>query len=228
MIDYSKIDTTITIGRFAFHQPVTATTDFIICILCFVYFLQLHKFPTSFSIYKQNWKLFYLFLSMASLTGGCNHGFFTDRFSGGGQAFWLTMQVCNVVSVYCAQRAALARMLAESKHKTMWQWAYVVQLLLSVVAVFVFHNFLVVIVNTAVGLIPIMIQHFNYPKRSNGDELIAWGIVILFITALINGFKLAINEYFTHQDIAHVFIIISLSVMLSGVKKNLNTVENVR
>ena len=49
--------------------------------------------------------------------------------------------------------------------------------------------------------------------------MVGWGIVILFVTAIINGTKVSINEYFTYLDIAHVFIIGSLSVMFIGIKQ---------
>ena len=218
MIDYAKIDTTISIGGFAIHQPVTAFTDIIISVLCFYFFMKLKRIPTDEKSTK-NWKWFYFFLSMASFAGGCSHGLFLIHEGITYDACWRTMQLLNVISVFFAQQATLHSALQNSENKRQWQISYIIQVVLFSTAVFVFHNFLVVIINSIIGLIPIMIIHFKDAKKTKGSEKIAWGIFILFLTAIVNGTKLSFNEYFTYLDIAHVLIIANLSVMYAGIKQ---------
>ena len=76
-----------------------------------------------------------------------------------------------------------------------------------------------VVIDSIIGLIPIMIVHFRDREKSKGSDLIAWGIVVLFFSAIFNGTKISINEYFTYLDMAHVFIIINLWVMFAGIKR---------
>jgi hypothetical protein len=218
MIDYAKIDTTINIGGVAIHQPVTAFTDIIISTLCFCFFLKLKKIG---SVNKSDvsWKWFYLFLSLASLFGGCSHGFFAIHDGVGYKSFWFPMQWFNIFSAFCAQQGTLHSILKDSPNKETWKWANLIQVVLFSIAVLVFSNFLVVVLDSAIALIPVMVIHFKNKSKQKGNEMVGWGIVILFFTAIINGTKVSINEYFTYLDIAHVFIIGSLSVMFIGIKQ---------
>jgi hypothetical protein len=218
MIDAAKIDTTIYIGGFAVHQPVTFFTDVIISVLCFFFFLKLNR------IAKQDqstiyWKRFFFFLCMASFVGGCSHGLFLIHEGFNYKTFWLTMQLLNVISVYWAQQATITSLLIDSPNKKILNIGYAIQLLLFSLSVFIFHNFLVVVIDSALGLIPIMILHFRNVQKNENNKFIAWGIVVLCLTAFINGTKISINEYFTYLDIAHVLIMINLSLMFVGVKR---------
>lgn len=218
MIDYAKIDTTITIGGIAFHQPVTAFTDFLITIICFNFFLRLSRIKNN-NQSTMWWKRFFFCLSIASIFGGCSHAFFEVHSGFGYKLFWFPMQWLNIFSAFSAQQATLFSVLNNSPNKKLWRWSYLIQLILFSASVIVFSNFLVVIIDSAIALIPVMIIHFKNKNNENGNDLIGWGIVILFLTAIINGTKVSINEYFCYLDIAHVFIIGSLWVMFIGVKR---------
>ncbi len=219
MIDYAKIDTTINIGGIAVHQPVTSFTDLIISALCFYFYFRLKQISLS-NQSIDNWKRFYLFLSLAPLFGSCSHAFFTVHEGMGYKSFWFPMQWFNIFSAFCAQQATLHSVLKDSPNKQIWKMSSIIQVILFSVAVIVFSNFLVVVIDSAIALIPVMVIHFKYKEKEKGNELVGWGIVILFITAIINGTKVSINEYFTYLDIAHLFIIASLSTMFVGIKRN--------
>ncbi len=217
MIDYAKIDTTINIDGVDFHQPVTAFTDYIITAICFYFFLRLRqiKNPTQSITW---WKRFYFCLSMASIFGGSSHAFFAVHQGFYYKLFWFPMQWLNIFAAFAAQQATLYSIFKNSPKKKVLRWSYLIQLILFSVSVIIFSNFLVVIIDSAIALIPVMIVHFKNKDAEKGNNLIGWGIVILFFTAIINGTKISINEYFTYLDIAHVFIIASLCVMFVGIK----------
>lgn len=218
MIDDTPKDTTIYIGDFIIHQPVTVFTDYIITILCFYFFRKLH---ISAFIDKStlNWKRFFLFLGFASFFGGSSHGFFAVHQGVGYKFFWLTMQALNVFAIYSAQKATLHSALKHSDKKQFWNLSYKVQFILFFVAVFVFQNFSVVILNSIIGLVPIMIIHFIDAKKEKESAWIAYGIVVLFLTALVNATRFSLHAYFNYLDIAHVLIMINLSLMFVGVKR---------
>jgi hypothetical protein len=218
MTDAAKIDTTIYIGDLAIHQPVTVLTDYIIAALCLFCFLQLKKLHHK-NKSTANWNYFFVFLGLSSFMGGCSHAFFAVHEGFGYKAFWLQMQVLNNVMIYFAQRATLHSALQNSLKRKLWSISYTLQLILFTVAVFVFQNFLVVVIDTAVGLIPVMIIHFVDSKKVKASSFIAYGILTMFLTAVVNGAKLSIHTYFNYQDISHVLIMISLSLMFVGIKK---------
>ena len=218
MNDIEKTDTTIYISEFAIHEPVTVFTDYIISILCFYFYWQLNR-----SFFKDestiNWKRFFLLLSLASFFGGSSHGFFAVHQGWGYKTVWLTMQALNIFAVYRAQKATLYSALKNSHKKYYWNLSYHIQLILFFVSVFIFHNFLVVILNSIIGLIPVMILHFVDAKKVKESAWIAYGIVILFLTAFVNATRFSIHAYFSYLDIAHVLLMINLSLMFVGIKR---------
>ncbi len=218
MTDITKIDTTIYIGDFAIHQPVTVFTDYIIGAMCIYFYLKLNR-PSFEDESTINWKRFFLLLSLASLFGGISHGFYAIHEGGGYKSFWLTMQALNVFSIYRAQLATLTSALKDSKNKYYWNLSYHTQLVLFFIAIFVFQNFLVVIIDMAIGLIPIMLIHFIDARKVKESAWIAYAIVVLFLSAIINAAKFSISAYFNYQDIAHILFMINLSMMFIGIKR---------
>lgn len=218
MKDIGTTDTTIYIGDFSIHQPVTVLTDYIIAVLCFYFYWQLNR-PSFRDESTINWKRFFLLLSFASFFGGSSHGFFAVHEGFGYKSFWLPMQALNIFAVYRAQKATLYSALKDSPKKYYWNLSYHIQLLLFFVSVFLFQNFLVVIINSVIGLVPIMIIHFIDVKKVKASSWIAYGIVILFLTAFVNATKFSIHAYFNYLDIAHILIMINLSLMFIGIRR---------
>ena len=212
-------DTTIYIGDFTIHEPVTVLTDFIITGLCLYFYLQLNQLSGK-DVSAKNWKYFYGFMSISSFLGGCSHAFFAVHEGLGYKTFWLGMQVLNVFSIYYMQQGVLYSVLKNSLNKRYWSISYTIQCILASIAVFIFQSFIVIIINTAIGLIPIMIFHFLAAKQNKNNLWIAYGIVVLFATALVNAVKLTIHPYFNHLDLAHVLIMVNISLMFIGVKRN--------
>jgi hypothetical protein len=218
MIDAAKIDTTIYIGSCAIHQPVTFFTDCIITIFCFYFYRQLNSL-SNLSTSTINWKRFFLLLGLASIAGGSSHAFFAIHEGVGYKSFWFTMQALNIFSVYCAQQATLNSALQHSDKIHYLKLIYNTQLILFFVAIFIFQNFLVVVIDSAVGLVPVMVLHFIDAKKVKTSAWIACGIFVLFFAAIVNATKFSLSTYFNYLDIAHVLIIINLSLMFIGVKR---------
>ena len=211
-------DTTIYIASVAIHEPVTTVTDFIISGLCVYFYLKLNKLSINNSS-TNYWRYFFGFMALGSFIGGCAHAFFAVHQGVGYKSFWLSMQVLNMLAMYCMQQATLHSVLIQSNKKAYWAKSYLIQALVGITAVFVFQNFLVVVINNAIALIPVMIIHFNASKTNKLNLWIAYGIAVLFITAGVNLTKLSLHDYFNHLDLAHILIMINLSLMFIGVKK---------
>ncbi len=211
-------DTTIYIGSLAVHEPVTVLTDFVITALSVYFYFQLNRVSEKDEATK-NWKYFYGFMSISSFLGGCSHAFFAIHEGIGYKTFWLGMQLLNVFSIYYVQKSALYSVLQNSPQKKYWRISYKIQCVLAAASVFIFHNFLVVIINTAIGLVPVMLLHFRAAKQNKTNLWIAYGIVVLFATAIVNGMKLTIDAYFNHLDLAHVLIMVNISLMFIGIKR---------
>lgn len=98
----------------------------------------------------------------------------------------------------------------------------VIQFIVFVFAVLFFQKFIVVIINNIISLIPVMLLNFQKEKKAIFNKKIAYGILISFAPALIHGFKISFHTFFNYNDIAHIFIMLSLYIIFSGV----NELEN--
>ena len=220
MTDLSKIDTTIYLGNFPIHQPVTAFTGILISCACLFFSFQLSSYKKENKI-AYYWKVFFFNLTFSTFLGAFTHAFFLLHEGVIYKSLWLPMQVLNGIAIYCAQQATMYSVMQEYKNTTRIFWDRYSKALLIVLipAVFIFQNFLVSVINSALGLIPVMIMHFSdVNKKDNASKWVASGILISFLTAIIHVGKIGVSKYFNHLDIAHILMIINLSVMYKGVK----------
>lgn len=207
------IDTTISISGVPIHEPMTVLTDLFIAVAAIAFYFRLKNKTDAAS---KNWSYFFLLMGISTLPGSCSHAFFAVHEGWQYKSLWLPMQVMNGIAIYYAQQATDLSVLENSDHRKKWKASYVIQLVIFLVALLCIQKYIVTIIENAVGLIPIMILHYKH-KRPFATT-IANGIAISFITAFINLGKLSLNAYFNYNDIAHVFIVISLYVMYRGVQ----------
>jgi hypothetical protein len=217
-------DTTIYINDFPIHEPVTVLTDYIITLLCLLFFFRLKNENKVVS--QKYWKAFFLFFGVSTFVGGFSHALFAIHEGFVYKSFWITMQVLNGFAVYSAQQATYNTVLQNNEKREVWKKSYIIQLVLFLIAVFVFQNFLVVVLDNAIGLIPVMVLHFMDSKNPRVSKLIANGILISFLTAFVHGAKLSLGAYFNFNDISHVLIMLSLFVVFLGVSKNSDLKSN--
>lgn len=98
------IETSITIGGFLIYEPTTVFTDLLITILCFVF---VNRIKTR-NATSNNWKLFFLFFGFSTFIGAMSHAFFKEHSGIYYKAFWLSMQILNIFSVFfCTTRRIL-------------------------------------------------------------------------------------------------------------------------
>jgi hypothetical protein len=206
-------NTTITISGFPIYEPTTVLTDIIIAVLAITFYFKLKKLKEETT---KNWSYFFLFLGSATFVGSMSHAFFEVHEGWQYKSFWLPMQVINGVGIYFAQRATFVSVLQNSTAKQFWKWSYLLQLILFIILLLIIQKYIVSIIENAVGLIPIMVLHYRDKRRF--AKTIANGIAISFITAFVHMSKLSLHAYFNYNDLAHVFIMISLYVMYRGVK----------
>ena len=221
---FKMIDTTLSIAHVRIHEPVTAFTDFIIFVLAAVFYIRLKAMAKNEKHIK-NWAYFFLLLGFSTCLGGCSHAFFLIHEGWQYKSIWLSTQLLNGLAVYFAQQATLTSVLSNSEYKKNWQWSFILQLILFIIVQAIIQKYTVSIIENALGLIPIMILHYMHEPKMASYKKIAHGIAIAFVSATVHITKFSIHRYFNHNDIAHVFIAMSLYVMYKGVKEG--TFQNV-
>jgi hypothetical protein len=209
------VDTTIYIGDIAIHEPVTAFTDYIITVLGLYFYHKLSK--KNDDIVTRNWSRFCGLLGLSTLLGGSSHAFFELHEGIAYKTVWLSMQIVNGLSIYFAQQATWNSLLINSKYANKWKTSYTIQLIAFIILLLIFQKYLVTIIENVIGFIPIMILHLK--QKEGYYKKIGYGIMVSFITAIVHASKFSIHAYFNFNDLAHVFIMISLYIMYLGAKE---------
>lgn len=212
--EYSTI---IELGGFKITEPVTTITDLLIAVtaFCICHFFKKHVNEKHILL----WNFFFFFMAVSTLIGALSHGlkyYFNERVF---IYFWLSMHISSGIAMHFAQRATIEKHAKHSDNEAFYGNLIFLQIIVYVIAVFLFKNFVVVVINTFISLFPILVIGFrDYFKNSFKSSLwLAIGISINFFPAIINGAKISLGEWFNYKDISHVLIAISISVMAYGI-----------
>lgn len=215
MIHYS---TEIEIGGVIIRDPVTALTNIGIFATGLVCYLRLRKQQLRFP--NKNWIYFFLLIGIASFIGVIVHGFSYYTPPDVHFKIWWAMGAVQGAGVTLAQFGFASNVL--SRFRMLVISLVTLQFGAFALLSYLTGTFAVAKVHLAVGLVPIMFYCiYRSFKGRRAEKLVATGIGISSLTALVHGFKLSISDWFNYNDIAHVLIIVSLVVMYEGVKAGL-------
>ncbi|UXX80790.1 hypothetical protein N7E81_06715 [Reichenbachiella carrageenanivorans] len=191
-------------------EPMTWITNWMVAVSCFVFGHRLfHDEQADLS--QKFWALFFLFMGMASMTGGVAHGFIHYV----GHKFHHGAWLLSGIAVFCAQLAVLPLIEKDKVRSAVRIFCYV-QLMAMSASVLIFQHFSCVLVDSVVGLIgvviPVSLVHF----AKNKDRRSLWvviGVLTNLLPAMIHLLKFSINEWFNFNDISHVVMIGCFYVM---------------
>ncbi len=166
------------------------------------------------------WAIFFAFIGLASLTGGTAHGFINYV----GQNFHYAAWIFSGLAIFAAELATLQTIENNKLRAGIRMFVYA-QLLVLVSSVMYLHNFDSVRINSAIGLMgvvmPFSLIHYvkNKDKRS---VLIMIGILSNLIPGFVHAFKISFNQWFNFNDISHVIMIFCFYIIYKGAKQNVN------
>lgn len=220
MIQYS---TEIEIGGVVVRDPVTALTNICIFATGLVCYLRLRKEKLEFP--NKNWIYFFLLAGTASLIGVIVHGF--SKYTPPDVHFkiWWAMGVVQGAGVTLAQFGFASNVL--SRFRMLVIAAVTLQFGAFALGSYIQGTFTIAKIHLAVGLVPIMLYYIYMAlKGKRAEMLVATGIGISSLTALVHGLRISFSPWFNYNDIAHVLIVVSLVVMYRGVKSGLTELKH--
>jgi hypothetical protein len=212
----------IEVSGIIISEPVTVITDVLLAVLCFFFFWKLWKCEKEVAA----WNGFFLFTGMATLLGAYVHGFI-----GAGPESkivwpWLTMQSLSCMGIYFAEQAVIRNF--TGKEEKWLRKISEIKLLLFVFLVFYLKDFIVVVANTALGLLSVMAYYLyaGVRTRDRSSLLIVSGIALSISTAVVFINKISLNKWVSHNDISHLIMMASLYLIYRGAS-GLTTKENI-
>ncbi len=200
-------------------EPFTWLTNWLVAafVLSFGHFLYRDKFADATQKY---WSFFFVFIGLASLTGGTAHGFINYV----GQNFHYAAWIFTGMAVFAAELATI-QLIENEKVKSVVRLIIYAQLIIMSSSVMYLHNFNSVRINSAVGLvgmvIPVSVLH--YLKHKDKRSLfIIFGVLSNLIPGAIHTFKISYNQWFNFNDISHIIMIFCFYILYKGAKQNEN------
>jgi hypothetical protein len=207
-------------GSFMLSEPITAITDVLLALLCFIIIFRLRVLKKETGSYSA-WSFFFLGMGLSTLTGTIVHGCRHYQTEDAHYNTWMFMNVLSGLSVFFAQLATVKYIHQRSKHAKLLQTIAWIQLVCYFVLILIFRSFNVVKIQVAVAMIPVMIIHIaGFRKGIKGGGWVGAGIGMSFFSAVFHTFKISINEiWFNYNDLSHVFIGASFILIATGVLK---------
>ena len=209
----------IEIGGLAIRAPVAAGTNLFLAVQCTLYFRRLRAGPGARS---RLWSGFFLMMAITTLAGVFKHGFQHELSESG---LLLVLWVSNLgggVSTYLAQRASLVLHAPEHLERRFDQLIKAQLFLFLAGNVVLGPRLIFLLVNTAVGLLPVIgVEARAFQRGHPGSGWIAGGLSISIITAAVYAAGLSVGSWLNHVDIAHLMMGVSFWLMVRGCRPRL-------
>lgn len=210
------METWIDLGGLTVRSPVTAATNLMLSIQCMLYFRRRRSGLPDRSGY---WSLFFLAMSAATLAGVFKHGF-AHALPGGVYelVLWIAA-VGSAASVHYAQLAALGGPARSGSSRGRWlRKVSVAQAAVFFCGCVAFGpEMWLVVLNTAVGLVPVIVAESRAWRR--GSKRNAWvvgGLSASLLTGVVYVGNLSMGIWFNHVDLAHVLMGVSFWLIVRG------------
>jgi hypothetical protein len=205
-------------------EPFTWLTNWLVAAFSF-YFAYKLFYDEHPDIENKFWGVFFLFMGLASTTGGTAHGFITYV----GNNFHLAAWIFTGLAVFAAEMASLPLVRNVKLAKAM-RIIFYVQLFLMVGSILLFQNFEAVRLNSFVGMIIIVLSTqlvFYIRYRTRRNALIIIGILSNAIPALIHAIRFSYNEWFNFNDLSHVVMVGCFYILYYGASQPDNKIQDV-
>ena len=191
--------TKIELLGYVFDEPQALLSNWLLAILCLVFYYITSKKKTTLSNY---WSLFFLVLSVSCVIGGLGH--FLFRYSG----MWLKYPtwILSVLALAMIENGASTL----SKYENRIRIIISIKFLLGVVGIIVFKNFLIVGVSFALGFLGIILLTFLMNGHKDRARTFVWAIVFYMLAGVAFGLKYDINIWFNHMELGHTFLACAL------------------
>jgi len=209
--------TWIDVGGLTVRAPVTAGTNLLLAIQCAVYAFRGRDAPSERS---RRWADFFAMMALATLAGVFKHG---ARHLLASDLLTVVLAVSNLasgVAVHAAQEGSLVSRVSVQRVGRA-RLLIDLQVALHVAANIVLGpEITLLILNTAVGLLPVIVVEAAGRGRERGGVLIAGGLSLSLLTGVVYAVGLSLGPWLNHIDIAHVLMGGSFYAIERGVARD--------
>jgi hypothetical protein len=211
--------TYIAILGFPVFEPMILLTNLVLFILSIIFFQTLASYSVK---YGKQMGAFILLLGVSSLFGAIAHAIHYQLGRLFFNAVFFLMNASSLFSVYYCFRAAIDYTGREGRNRKPYYFAVMAWIIIMLSVCLIFKDFLLIKIHAGLVLIYSLIAHLWAKRNKNekGNGLVTLGFLLSFLPILVHSLKISVNEWFNYKDISHVIMIVSLSIIYLGAKKN--------
>lgn len=212
--------TWIEIGGFTIRAPVTAATNLVLAVQCFLYFRSLR---TESGARSRLWSGFFLMMAIATLAGVVKHGFKHELSDTGLFLVLWVSSLTSGISTYYAQRATAAAH-TRGQLKRRFDRLFQIQLFVFLAGnVALGPQMLLLVANTAAGLLPVIgVEAMAIRRGHPGSRWIAGGLSVSILTGAVYLVGLSLGPWLNHIDIAHLLMGVSFWLLVRGCRPSVS------
>lgn len=186
------------------HEPGALISNAAICALSFVLYLFLGK---STSRFYSDWKNFILFIGIGAFGGLFTHGFPTYL---GEMGMYIMWGVKNTFVVFANFFAAMA-VVRRCEKFDFYRRLLLAKAVLVSIALFSFYSFLPAVIDLAFTYILVIYMLTASPATDRASRVLRGAFILAFLSGFLYLIKYDVDRlWFTHKDMVHVFVLISL------------------
>lgn len=210
---YPEVFSGITVSGIYIHEPGGLITDMLIAILCLVLLLKLPVLKDSFQKY---WALFIAMIGLGGVGGALVHGFPTVL--GESLFYWMWalknvfLPIGNYFAVYVIFKTAFPAQM---------RWLnpiIVIKMLVANAFMFYTYSFLPIVIDIGLTYVLVIWLSQRLSKKIGAYKNIRNAFLVAFFSGFLYIFKYDIDPvWFSHKDIAHVFVLICIYMIYKGI-----------
>lgn len=207
-------------------EPMTVVTNLILFAVCTYCAIRVMRGKSGQHIYVRKYSLFLLYTGIAALLGGIfSHGFkyyFGLSYSIPGWIIALGGAYYASVASYEHGKSIHLWRDIDNRKNSIIHYALILLLLIAMISTFLFMNFLIVTIYTAVciSIIGLIIEVKIYRNTKDmGSYIYIIGICTGVLVLFIYLFKLGLSPSFNHNDVAHIIMTVSMIILMKGFEK---------
>ncbi len=211
---YPEVFSGISVSGIYIHEPGGLITDLLIAILCLALLLKLPRLKDSFQKY---WALFITMIGLAGVGGALVHGFPTVLGESLFYWMWTLKNVFLPIGNYFA-----AFVILSAAFPAKMRWLNILLLIKMVVAnafMFYIYSFLPIVIDIALTYFLVIWLSIRLTKSIPAYKQIRNAFLVVFFSGFLYLVKYDINPvWFSHKDLVHVFVLISVYLIYKAIK----------
>lgn len=211
---YPEVFSGITVSGIYIHEPGGLITDLLIAFLCLALLLKLPDLKDTFQKY---WALFIAMIGLGGVGGALVHGFPTVL---GESLFYWMWALKNVFLPIGNYFAAYVILTAAFPEKMRWLNALIlIKMLIANIFMFYTYSFLPIVIDIALTYFLVIWLSVRLMKTIPAYREIRNAFLVAFFSGFLYLIKYDIDPvWFSHKDMVHVFVLISVYLIYRGIK----------